>query len=147
MRGCTPVGCWDIGCPAHGQIEYKGKGYFSGKSHTYKATVTPPGSNNIAHTFEGQWNGVSKNVKTGAVFTDVSGGKEEVRGLFFDSFYFLLGWLVAVERLLVVAHAVVGWVYASSPCYIRTGLSICVPSAFILFALAAPHKLTGFAHR
>ncbi|KAA1466808.1 Oxysterol-binding protein [Dentipellis sp. KUC8613] len=59
-------------------IEYKGKGYFSGKSHTYKATVTPPGSNNIAHTFEGQWNGVSKNVKTGAVFTDVSGGKEEV---------------------------------------------------------------------
>ncbi|TFY65551.1 hypothetical protein EVG20_g5532 [Dentipellis fragilis] len=34
-------------------IEYKGKGYFSGKSHTYKATVTPPGSNNIAHTIRG----------------------------------------------------------------------------------------------
>lgn len=59
-------------------IEYKGKGYFSGKSHTFKAVVSPPGSNNAVHTLEGQWNATSKNVKTGATFTDVTGDKEEV---------------------------------------------------------------------
>ncbi|ETW79747.1 hypothetical protein HETIRDRAFT_410434 [Heterobasidion irregulare TC 32-1] len=59
-------------------IEYKGKGYFSGKSHTFKAVVSPPGSNNAVHTLEGQWNATSKNIKTNATFTDVTGDKEEV---------------------------------------------------------------------
>jgi len=59
-------------------IEYKGKGYFSGKSHTFKAVVTPPGSNNAAHTVEGLWHTTSKDARTGAVFTDVTGAKEEV---------------------------------------------------------------------
>lgn len=59
-------------------IEYKGKGYFSGKSHTFKAVVSPPGSNNAVHTLEGQWNATSKNIKTSATFTDVTGDKEEV---------------------------------------------------------------------
>jgi len=27
---------------AHAQIEYKGKGYFSGKSYSFKATLKPP---------------------------------------------------------------------------------------------------------
>lgn len=44
-------------------IEYKGKGYFSGKAHTYRATLHPPqhllstSTNNI--TIEGQWSGGS----------------------------------------------------------------------------------------
>jgi len=59
-------------------IEYKGKGYFSGKSHTFKAVVSPPGSNAAAHTFEGLWHQTSKNVHTGEVFTDVTSPKEEV---------------------------------------------------------------------
>lgn len=58
-------------------IEYKGKGYFSGKSHTFKATVTPPHSSNAAHTIEGLWHEVSK-TSTGETFTDVRGPKEEV---------------------------------------------------------------------
>ncbi|THH18219.1 hypothetical protein EW146_g2718 [Bondarzewia mesenterica] len=59
-------------------IEYKGKGYFSGKSHTFKALVSPPGSNNTAYTFEGQWHLTSKDLKNGTTFTDVTGEKEEV---------------------------------------------------------------------
>lgn len=30
------------------------------------------------HTLEGQWNATSKNIKTSATFTDVTGDKEEV---------------------------------------------------------------------
>lgn len=62
-------------------IKYQGKGYFSGKSHTFKATLTPPigaGSGTQASSFEGQWNTTSKDSKTGAPFTDVNGPKEEV---------------------------------------------------------------------
>ncbi|KAI0255600.1 Oxysterol-binding protein [Lactifluus subvellereus] len=62
-------------------IKYQGKGYFSGKSHTFKADLTPPigaGSGFQASSFEGQWNTTSKNTRTGAVFTDVTGPKEEV---------------------------------------------------------------------
>ncbi|KAF7791578.1 hypothetical protein EIP86_002594 [Pleurotus ostreatoroseus] len=59
-------------------IEYKGKGYFSGKSHQFKAVVSPPGSNNARHTFEGLWHLTSKEARTGQVFTDVQGPKEEV---------------------------------------------------------------------
>ncbi|KAI0311672.1 Oxysterol-binding protein [Amylostereum chailletii] len=59
-------------------IEYKGKGYFSGKSHTFKATVSPPGSSAAAHTVEGLWHTTSKHAGTGATFTDVTAAKEEV---------------------------------------------------------------------
>jgi len=62
-------------------IKYQGKGYFSGKSHTFKADLAPPigaGSGTQASSYEGQWNTTSKDTKTGAVFTDVTGPKEEV---------------------------------------------------------------------
>ena len=62
-------------------IKYQGKGYFSGKSHSFKADLTPPigsGSGVQASTFEGQWNTTSKDTRAGVVFTDVTGPKEEV---------------------------------------------------------------------
>jgi len=59
-------------------IEYKGKGYFGGKSHQFKAVLTPPGSNNAKNTYEGLWHTTSKDLRTGAPFTDVQGPKEEV---------------------------------------------------------------------
>jgi oxysterol-binding protein-related protein 9/10/11 len=62
-------------------IKYQGKGYFSGKSHTFKADLTPPigaGSAFKSSSFEGQWNTTSKDTRTSAVFTDVNGPKEEV---------------------------------------------------------------------
>lgn len=58
-------------------IEYKGKGYFSGKSHSFKAIVTPPGSSNPKHTAEGVWHETSK-IDGADTFTDVRGPKEEV---------------------------------------------------------------------
>ncbi|KAF5375418.1 hypothetical protein D9615_008011 [Tricholomella constricta] len=49
-------------------IEYKGKGYFSGKSHTFKATVTPApgmgGAAKVEHVVEGTWHERSKFVKS-----------------------------------------------------------------------------------
>lgn len=60
------------------QIEYKGKGYFSGKTHTFKAAVTGPGgAGGARHTVEGQWHTTSKDGR-GALFTNVQGPKEEV---------------------------------------------------------------------
>ncbi|OJA15017.1 hypothetical protein AZE42_08706 [Rhizopogon vesiculosus] len=60
-------------------IEYKGKGYFSGKSHTFKATLTPPPHGSSEPTvIEGTWHTNSKDVHTGAVFHDVTSPKEEV---------------------------------------------------------------------
>lgn len=74
-------------------IEYKGKGYFSGKSHSFKAQVFPPlpgfnlngngnGSNTPSttakYTIEGTWNGTSK-TKDGRIFSDVTGPKTEVQ--------------------------------------------------------------------
>jgi len=59
-------------------IEYKGKGYFSGKVHSIKATVTPPSSSSVKHTIEGQWHTTSKDSNTSGLFTDVTGPKEEV---------------------------------------------------------------------
>ncbi|ORX36095.1 hypothetical protein BD324DRAFT_630144 [Kockovaella imperatae] len=56
-------------------IDYKGKGYFSGKSHTFKATLTQDGHKNL-QTYEGQWTGVSHAGKQ--VFLDTSAPKEEV---------------------------------------------------------------------
>ena len=40
--------------------------------------MTPPGSNNARHTFEGLWHTTSKDLRTGQTFTDVTGPKEEV---------------------------------------------------------------------
>ncbi|KAF8154016.1 hypothetical protein B0H34DRAFT_720051 [Crassisporium funariophilum] len=74
-------------------IEYKGKGYFSGKSHSFKATCLPiPGHGGQAGTpsevvVEGTWHESSKFTKGGSgVFHEVGsgeagkrGGKEEVR--------------------------------------------------------------------
>lgn len=58
-------------------IEYKGKGYFSGKAHSYKAQVTK-GSSTI-QTYEGQWTGTStQGSSKGPIFYDASGSKEEV---------------------------------------------------------------------
>ncbi|KAH7909302.1 hypothetical protein BJ138DRAFT_238749 [Hygrophoropsis aurantiaca] len=61
-------------------IEYKGKGYFSGKSHSFKATVTPPAqiSGVQPHVIEGTWHTTSKDLKTSATFHDVTTSKEEV---------------------------------------------------------------------
>ncbi|KAF7421069.1 Oxysterol binding protein [Pleurotus ostreatus] len=64
-------------------VEYKGKGYFSGKSHSFKATVSPaPGAPGREHVVEGLWHTTSKFVKGGVSgkgdFHDVNGPKEEV---------------------------------------------------------------------
>lgn len=61
-------------------IEYSGKGYFSGKAHTFKATITNPQltSTHPLYVYEGQWDTVSRDTKTGAEFTNVTTPKEEV---------------------------------------------------------------------
>jgi len=66
-------------------LEYRGKGYFSGKSHTLKAVHLRPGSSGSPVTVEGTWNtickvidGKSQHVHIGDVFTDVNPAKEEV---------------------------------------------------------------------
>ncbi|RDX43664.1 Oxysterol-binding protein [Lentinus brumalis] len=59
-------------------IEYKGKGYFSGRSHSFKAVLTPPGSSTAAKKYEGVWHETSKDLDTGETFTDVTTPKEEV---------------------------------------------------------------------
>jgi hypothetical protein len=66
-----------------GQIEYKGKGYFSGKSHSFKATLSPVPSGSThngkeTHVVEGTWHTSSKHTGTGAIFHDVCGPKEVV---------------------------------------------------------------------
>ncbi|KAI6013079.1 hypothetical protein BKA83DRAFT_4269199 [Pisolithus microcarpus] len=61
------------------QIEYKGKGYFSGKSHSFKATVTPPAHlYRQPHVIEGTWHSTSRDTRTGTIFHDVTTPKEEV---------------------------------------------------------------------
>ena len=68
-------------------IEYKGKGYFSGKSHTFKATMTPvPGQGGAGPketVVEGTWHESSKFTKgvTGNFYEVVPGAKEEARPL------------------------------------------------------------------
>ncbi|KAJ7584780.1 hypothetical protein C8J56DRAFT_1053162 [Mycena floridula] len=65
-------------------IEYKGKGYFSGKSHSFKATLTPSpgmGGSNREHVVEGLWHISSQFISgphKGKDFHDVSAPKEEV---------------------------------------------------------------------
>jgi len=65
-----------------GVIEYKGKGYFSGKSHSFKATLTPqPGMGGATKEIiiEGTWHQNSKFHAGGhGTFHDVSAPKEEV---------------------------------------------------------------------
>lgn len=77
------------------QIEYKGKGYFGGKSHQYKALLYPPSSKSTltppvpsttaSRTFEGLWHLTSKETTPYSQspyvigdFTDVTTPKEEV---------------------------------------------------------------------
>lgn len=58
-------------------IEYKGKGYFSGKPHQYKAKLTKAGK--TIQTYEGDWTGVSNTGSAkGPVFYDANKPKEEV---------------------------------------------------------------------
>jgi hypothetical protein len=58
-------------------IDYKGKGYFSGKPHSFKAAVTQNGHS--VQTYEGQWTGVSHvGSSKGPVFLDSTSAKEEV---------------------------------------------------------------------
>ncbi|KAG6853455.1 hypothetical protein C0991_004242 [Blastosporella zonata] len=74
-----------------GTIEYKGKGYFSGKSHSFKAHIAPaPGMGGAGaeeHIVEGTWHEKSKFTKGGSKhvesnFHDVShDGKKEVSPL------------------------------------------------------------------
>ncbi|KAI9068859.1 Oxysterol-binding protein [Trametes sanguinea] len=53
---------------------------FGGKSHFFKATVTPPGgaASAPAKRIEGYWHETSKDSDSGEPFTDVRGPKEEV---------------------------------------------------------------------
>ena len=61
-----------------GQIEYKGRGYFSGKTHQFKASVAKSGSWSAKHTIDGLWHTSSK-FSTGQGFLDISTQtKEEV---------------------------------------------------------------------
>jgi len=68
-------------------IEYKGKGYFSGKTHSFKATVSPaPGTGGASgsHVIEGTWHTTSKfssGSKSGLEFHNVMGPKEEVTAI------------------------------------------------------------------
>lgn len=58
------------------QIDYKGKGWVSGKSHSYKATLAHKGK--TLRTYEGTWTGIGKLSKTDEVFTDATVPKIEV---------------------------------------------------------------------
>lgn len=63
-------------------IEYKGRGYFSGKSHSFKATLEPNGGQKgETATFEGQWDGKGKKVGSAAEWLDVTPPKVRARGL------------------------------------------------------------------
>lgn len=64
----------DTGCVAN--IEYKGKGWVSGKPHSYKAIISQHGK--AVKTYEGSWTGIGKVAKTEEVFTDATVPKVEV---------------------------------------------------------------------
>ncbi|KAG1839337.1 hypothetical protein DFJ58DRAFT_845757 [Suillus subalutaceus] len=60
-------------------IEYKGKGYFSGKSHTFKTPLTPPSHIHTSpHVIKGTGHAMSKELHGGATFHDVTSPKEEI---------------------------------------------------------------------
>ncbi|KAG5645636.1 hypothetical protein DXG03_005627 [Asterophora parasitica] len=69
-------------------IEYKGKGYFSGKSHTFKASVTPaPGLGGHGageHVVEGTWHEQSTFTKGGPAKGHARKGKPEDQAIFHD---------------------------------------------------------------
>lgn len=65
----------DTGCIAN--IEYKGKGWVSGKPHSYKATISENGK--TVRSYEGSWVGIGKVSKTEEVFTDATVPKEEIQ--------------------------------------------------------------------
>ncbi|CED85611.1 Oxysterol-binding protein [Phaffia rhodozyma] len=58
-------------------IHYSGKGYITGKAHTFKATMSDP-KGHVLLTAEGQWDKTSKLAKSSEVFTDATVPKEEV---------------------------------------------------------------------
>ncbi len=58
------------------QIDYKGKGWVSGKSHSYKAVLAYHGK--TVRSFEGTWTGIGKVAKSEEVFTDATVPKVEV---------------------------------------------------------------------
>ncbi|EGG05486.1 uncharacterized protein MELLADRAFT_48789 [Melampsora larici-populina 98AG31] len=63
----------------HAVIDYKGKGYFSGKPHTFIAKIySSPESKKSIYHIEGQWNGISKFVKEIPCFFKSSGGSQEI---------------------------------------------------------------------
>ncbi|KAJ7058044.1 hypothetical protein C8F01DRAFT_1149284 [Mycena amicta] len=67
-----------------GLVEYKGKGYLFGKSHSFKATLTPQSSHGHEGEIivEGLWHQSSKYVSGGhGTFHDVSAPKEEVTAI------------------------------------------------------------------
>lgn len=72
-----------IGGGSISTIEYKGKGYFTGKSHTFKATLTAlPGQGGAANEYivEGLWHEKSKFTKgpsTGDFYDVATSSKEE----------------------------------------------------------------------
>lgn len=66
-------------------IHYAGKGYFSGKAHVFKATISPFNHPTQAlYSIEGEWSGTSKYKGASpsggkdAVFWDASSDREEV---------------------------------------------------------------------
>ena len=67
-------------------IEYKGKGYFSGKAHSLKATLAQSHNPSAQVVVEGQWDTITKitavkglkHAKNGETFTDVTTPKEEI---------------------------------------------------------------------
>ncbi|WWC87414.1 uncharacterized protein L201_002303 [Kwoniella dendrophila CBS 6074] len=60
------------------QIDYKGKGYFTGKTHSFKANITNSSGKSI-QTYEGQWTGKSHiGGSKGPIFLDTTTHREEV---------------------------------------------------------------------
>lgn len=61
------------------QIDYKGRGWVSGKAHTFKATLQNA-SHKTVQTYEGQWTGTSHiGGSKGPLFLDTAAPKEEVQ--------------------------------------------------------------------
>ncbi|KAJ9107145.1 hypothetical protein QFC19_002805 [Naganishia cerealis] len=57
-------------------IDYKGKGWVSGKAHSYKATLSHNGKS--IRSYEGTWTAIGKVAKSDEVFTDATVPKTEV---------------------------------------------------------------------
>lgn len=57
-------------------IDYKGKGWVSGKAHSYKATLAHKGK--TVRSYEGTWTSIGKVSKSDEIFTDATVPKTEV---------------------------------------------------------------------